>query len=377
LPNGNHLRVLHGLPHDADWTVEYWGPHDHANETRYAYTLKPIRYPDKKVYVSVVIPLYNEEESIRPLNEYLLGVLDKIDETSEVIYIDDGSQDGTYPILKKISQEDERVRVIRLRRNFGQTAAFAAGFDFVQGEIVVTMDGDMQNDAADIPLLLEKIEEGYDVVSGWRKNRQDVFLTRRLPSQIANSLISKVTGVRLHDYGCSLKAYRSEVVKNINLYGDMHRFIPALASWIGISVTEIPVNHHARKYGTSKYGLGRTVKVILDLLTVKFLLDYATRPIQIFGLMGLLSLGGGTLTGLYLAFVRLFMGQAIGDRPLLLLAVLLVLIGVNLIIMGLLGELMVRTYHEAQGKPIYRIKEMLGADDLTRVAKREPTEGTY
>jgi glycosyltransferase involved in cell wall biosynthesis len=377
LPNGNHLRVLHGLPHDADWTVEYWGPHDHTNETRYAYTLTPIRYPDKKVYVSVVIPLYNEEESIRPLNEYLLGVLDKIDETSEVIYIDDGSQDGTYPILKKISQEDERVRVIRLRRNFGQTAAFAAGFDFVQGEIVVTMDGDMQNDAADIPLLLEKIEEGYDVVSGWRKNRQDVFLTRRLPSQIANSLISKVTGVRLHDYGCSLKAYRSEVVKNINLYGDMHRFIPALASWIGISVTEIPVNHHARKYGTSKYGLGRTVKVILDLLTVKFLLDYATRPIQIFGLMGLLSLGGGTLTGLYLAFVRLFMGQAIGDRPLLLLAVLLVLIGVNLIIMGLLGELMVRTYHEAQGKPIYRIKEMLGADDLTRVAKREPTEGTY
>jgi glycosyltransferase involved in cell wall biosynthesis len=361
VPNGNYLRVLQSISHDRDWTVEYWGPHDHTDESRFAYTLTPIRNQAKNVYLSVVIPLFNEEESIGPLNEYLLSVLDMFEKTSEVIYVDDGSTDGTFEQLTNICEGDDRVRVIRLRRNFGQTAAFSAGFDFANGEVVVTLDGDLQNDPADIPLLLEKIEEGYDVVSGWRINRQDIFLTRKLPSHIANAIISKVTGVALHDYGCSLKAYRSEVVKNINLYGDMHRFIPALASWMGIRVAEIPVNHSARKYGQSKYGLGRTIKVVLDLLTVKFLLDYATRPIQIFGLMGLISLFGGTLIGMYLAFVRLFMGQAIGDRPLLLLAVLLVLIGVNLVIMGLLGELMVRTYHEAQGKPIYRIKEIIGS----------------
>jgi glycosyltransferase involved in cell wall biosynthesis len=246
-----------------------------------------------------------------------------------------------------------------LRRNFGQTAAFSAGFDLARGDVIITMDGDLQNDPADIPLLLEKIDEGYDVVSGWRVNRQDVFLTRRLPSRIANALISKVTGVRLHDYGCSLKAYRAEVVKNIKLYGELHRFIPALAKWVGIQVAEVPVTHYARKYGRSKYGLGRTIKVILDLLTVKFLLDYATRPIQIFGLLGVVCLILGTGLGLYLTTLRLFFNQSLSDRPILLLAILLIMLGVQFVIMGLLGELVVRTYHEAQGKPIYMIREVV------------------
>jgi glycosyltransferase involved in cell wall biosynthesis len=365
VPNGNHLRLLNGVSQGRVSSVGYWGRNDQAGETRYANALAQI---EDQVFVdiSVVVPLLNEEESLELLNANLFKVLDGLDRSAEVIYVDDGSTDGTYPLLKKIADQEERVRVIRLRRNFGQTAAFSAGFDYARGEVIITMDGDLQNDAADIPQLLEKIDEGYDVVSGWRKNRQDVFLTRRLPSQIANGLISKVTGVRLHDYGCSLKAYRWDVVKNINLYGDMHRFIPALASWMGIQVAEIPVNHFARKYGRSKYGLGRTVKVVLDLMTVKFLLDYATRPIQIFGLMGLISLISGSAIGLYLAFIRLFLSQAIGDRPLLLLAILLVLVGVNLIIMGLLGELVVRTYHEAQGKPIYTIREMLGAEGRVR-----------
>lgn len=359
MAQSNHLRLLHGSSPNKDWTVEYWGPHEHESETRYAYALTPLQESARKVEVSVVIPLLNEEESVMPLHQLLMEVLDTLDKSSEVVYIDDGSTDKTFFFLKNLCEQDKRVRVIRLRRNFGQTAAFSAGFDFSNGDVVITMDGDLQNDARDIPRLLEKMDEGYDIVSGWRINRQDVYLTRRLPSQIANALISKVTGVNLHDYGCSLKAYRRDVVKNINLYGDMHRFIPALASWMGIQVAEIPVNHSARQYGRSKYGLGRTVKVLLDLLTVKFLLDYATRPIQIFGLMGLLSLFLGTGIGAYLAALRLFMGQAIGDRPLLLLAVLLVLLGVNSIIMGLLGELVVRTYHEAQGKPIYIIREIL------------------
>jgi glycosyltransferase involved in cell wall biosynthesis len=360
--NANHLRLLHRASEYQDWTVEYWGPHDTNGMSRYAYSLTPIVDTSLKVDISIVVPLFNEEESLELLHARILSVLDALEQTSEVIYIDDGSKDKTPFILKRLSQEDDRVRVIRLRRNFGQTAAFSAGFDFAYGDIIVTLDGDLQNDPADIPTLLEKMREGYDIVSGWRKNRQDYFLTRKIPSQIANKLISKVTGVELHDYGCSLKAYRREVVKNINLYGDMHRFIPALASWMGIDVAEIPVNHSARKYGHSKYGLGRTIKVVLDLLTVKFLLDYATRPIQIFGLVGLFSFLIGSGIGIYLTIIRLVFAQAIGDRPLLLLSVLLVLVGINLIIMGLLGELVVRTYHEAQGKPIYTIREMLGAD---------------
>jgi glycosyltransferase involved in cell wall biosynthesis len=320
------------------------------------------KYPSggakEDVDVSIVIPLFNEVENIKLLYANIKPVMDSLEKTIELIFVDDGSTDGTYLLLKQLQENDPRIWLIRLRRNYGQTAAFSAGFDLAHGDIVITMDGDLQNDAADIPKLLAKVGEGYDVVSGWRYRRQDVFLTRKLPSRIANGLISKVTGVKLHDYGCSLKAYRSEVIKNIKLYGEMHRFIPALASWIGIQVAEVPVDHHPRKFGKSKYGLKRTVKVILDLITVKFLLDYATRPIQIFGMFGLICfvLGSG-LAGI-LTIQRLFFDQPLSDRPILLLAVLLIMLGVQLVIMGLLGELVVRTYHEAQGKPIYMVREL-------------------
>jgi glycosyltransferase involved in cell wall biosynthesis len=276
----------------------------------------------------------------------------------EIIFVDDGSTDSSLAILKRLQAQDAQLKVISFRRNFGQTAAFAAGFDYAQGDVIVTMDADLQNDPADIPRLLAEIDAGNDVVSGWRVDRQDTFVTRRLPSQLANGLISKLTGVKLHDYGCSLKAYRREVLQNIELYGEMHRFIPALASWMGVRVKEIPVNHRARKFGRSKYGIGRTVRVILDLLTVKFLLHYATRPIQVFGLVGLFSLSSGIALSFYLSVLKLFFGEPLRDRPLLLLAVLLILLGVQSIILGLLGELIIRMYHESRGKPIYMIREI-------------------
>jgi glycosyltransferase involved in cell wall biosynthesis len=330
---------------------------------------------EEKVDVSVVIPLLNEEENIPVLYERLKKVMDKLDRKSEVIFVDDGSTDGSYRLLKEIQERDPKVHLIRFRRNFGQTAAFSAGFDFANGDVIITMDGDLQNDAEDIPTLLSKIDEGFDVVSGWRIHRQDKFLTRRLPSQIANALISRVTGVRLHDYGCSLKAYRSEVVKNVRLYGEMHRFIPALASWIGIQVAEVPVNHYARMYGRSKYGLRRTVKVILDLLTVKFLLDYATRPIQIFGLVGLISLLAGLGLGTYLVIVRFFFAQPLADRPIVLLAILMIMLGVQLVTMGLIGEMVVRTYHEAQGKPIYMVRNIEEGNTLQGEVHEERHSG--
>jgi glycosyltransferase involved in cell wall biosynthesis len=315
---------------------------------------------EQAVEVSVVIPLFNEVENLELLYTKLRNMMDGLDRRCEVILIDDGSADGSIDLLREIEARDEQIKVIQLRRNFGQAAAFSAGFDHSRGDVIITMDGDLQNDPADIPLLLEKVDEGYDIVSGWRVKRQDKFISRRLPSQMANWLISRVTGVKLHDYGCSLKAYRREVVESTKLYGELHRFIPALASWMGVRITEVPVNHSPRKFGKSKYGLNRTVRVILDLLTVKFLLDFATRPIQIFGLLGLLCFGGGTVTVLYLSVLRLVYHQPIGDRrPLLLLAVLFVVIGVQLIIMGLLGELVIRTYHEAQNKPIYVIREIV------------------
>jgi len=317
------------------------------------------------VDLSVVIPLYNEEENIELLHNGLIAALNKLSLVTEVIYIDDGSKDRTFELLKKLHAQDSRVWVVRFRRNFGQTAAFSAGFDLAHGDVVITMDGDLQNDPNDICLLLAKMEEGYDVVSGWRIKRQDKLITRKLPSRLANILISKVTGVKLHDYGCSLKAYRGEVVKNINLYGEMHRFIPALASWMGVQVAEVPVNHFPRRYGRSKYGLGRTIRVLLDLITVKFLLDYATRPLQIFGLWGMFSFGAGMALGLYLSILRLFFDQPLANRPALLLAVLLVVLGVQLIIMGLLGEMQVRTYHEAQNKPIYMVRQVLEAGPPT------------
>jgi len=313
--------------------------------------------------LSVVIPIYNEEASIEPLYAQLKETLGSLDLSYEIIAVDDGSTDRSFAILRDLYAQDRHLKVVRFRRNFGQTAAFAAGFDHSQGEVVITMDSDLQNDPADIPLLLEKINEGFDMVSGWRVNRQDPFLTRRLPSVIANWLISRVTGVHLHDYGCSLKAYRSEVVKGVHLYGELHRFIPALSSWMGVSVTEIPVRHHARRSGRSKYGISRTARVILDLITVRFLLSYSTRPIQIFGGLGLLSLALGTVLGGYLSFVKLALGQDIGTRPLLLLAILLTVLGVQLITMGLLGELVVRTYYEAQGKRIYAVRELLAREE--------------
>jgi len=327
---------------------------------------RPAPYPDdvvlKPIRISVVIPLYNEEESIPHLRTALTDALGHYGDAYELIIVDDGSKDDGYRLLRAWAAEDTHLTVIRLRRNFGQTAAFAAGFDYARGEVVITMDADLQNDPADVPKLMAKIDEGYDIVSGWRIDRQDRFIDRKLPSLIANRLISNVTDVQLHDYGCSLKAYRRDVLQHVNLYGELHRFIPALASQVGGSVAEVPVNHRARQFGRSKYGISRTIRVMLDLILVWFLGSYSTRPIHVFGGMGLLSAGGGILIGFYLTFIKLFMGADIGGRPMLLLAVLLVVIGVQLITMGLLGEMTIRTYHESQNKPIYVVREVAGRD---------------
>lgn len=316
-----------------------------------------------RIDISVVIPLFNEEESIPRLYETLTRALETYGRSYEIVIVDDGSTDGSFPLLRQLAREDQRLTIVRLRRNFGQTAAFAAGFARARGEVIVTMDADLQNDPRDIPSLMEKIDAGYDIVSGWRKHRQDRLLDRKLPSWIANRLISNVTDVRLHDYGCSLKAYRREVLQHVRLYGELHRFIPALASQVGGSVAEVPVNHHARRYGRSKYGLSRTIRVVLDLITVWFLSAYATRPLHVFGTVGLVASGLGMLIGLYLTFVKFFYSQNIGDRPLLMLAVLLVMVGVQLITMGLLGEMIIRTYHESQNKPIYYVKEVINGKE--------------
>lgn len=309
--------------------------------------------------LSVVIPVYNEEESIEPLIQETRSVLQPLAKEYEMILVDDGSTDGTYPILLRLREIEPRIRVVRLKRNFGQTAAIAAGLAYAKGAVIVAMDGDGQNDPNDIPTLLGKLEEGFDLVSGWRFPRQDPFLSRRLPSHIANALISWMTRVKLHDYGCTLKAIRREVAKDLKLYGEMHRFIPAMAHERGARIAELKVHHRPRRWGKSKYGITRTLRVVLDLLTVKFLLNYATRPLHIFGLLGLASGGGGFLIGMYLTVQKLFYGEAIGGRPLLLLAVLLIFIGFQFITMGLLGEMLARTYHESQNKPIYVVKEIL------------------
>jgi glycosyltransferase involved in cell wall biosynthesis len=310
--------------------------------------------------ISVVIPVFNEEGSVAELARRLVEVLGKTGATWEVIFVDDGSRDRTVEILRLANLAEPRVKLVRFRRNFGQTAALAAGFDFACGEIVVTMDGDLQNDPADIPRLVAKIGEGYDLVNGWRVKRKDTFLTRRLPSLLANALISFITGVKLHDYGCTLKAFRHEVAKSVSLYGELHRFIPAIASGMGVEVAEIPVNHFPRTTGTSKYGLFRTVKVLLDLITVKFLLSYSTRPIHVFGLIGLLSGGLGAAIGGWLSYQKLFQGVALSNRPILFLAVLLVIVGVQFVTMGLLAELQTRIYHESQKRPTYTVRETLG-----------------
>lgn len=308
--------------------------------------------------LSVVIPLYNEEESIPHLRAALTDALEHFGEPYEIIIVDDGSRDRSFTLLQEWAEEVDTLTVVRLRRNFGQTAAFSAGFDCAQGDIVVTMDADLQNDPHDIPKLIAKMDEGYDIVSGWRIHRQDRFLDRKLPSMIANRLISNVTEVQLHDYGCSLKAYRRDVLQHVKLYGELHRFIPALASQVGGTVAEVAVNHQARQFGSSKYGISRTIRVMLDLILVWFLGSYSTRPIHVFGSAGLFSAASGVLLGLYLTFVKFGLGENIGNRPMLLLSVLLVVIGVQLVTMGLLGEMIIRTYHESQNKPIYIVREI-------------------
>ena len=315
---------------------------------------------ERALDISVVVPVLNEEESLPILHQRLTEALAGTGYSYEIIIVDDGSTDRSFEIMQELQARDEHLRVVRFRRNYGQTAAFSAGFDRARGDVVITIDADLQNDPADIPALMDKMAEGYDVVSGWRVDRKDRFLDRRLPSIVANSMIRWTTGVDIHDNGCSLKAYRREVLKDVRLYGEMHRFLPALAYGAGGRVAEIPVQHHPRRYGTAKYGLSRTLKVFLDIIAVRFLLSYSTRPIHIFGLLGLLCFAGGTAILLYLTIVRLFLLQPIADRPLMLLGILLTMLGVQLVTTGLLAELVVRTYYESQGKPIYTVRQEIG-----------------
>lgn len=309
--------------------------------------------------VSVVAPVYNEVESIPHLLDAIAATFKGTDFSYEIILVDDGSTDGSAQLLKQFASQRHDVKAIILRRNYGQTAAMAAGFNYAQGSIIITLDADLQNDPADIPILIAKLDEGYDLVSGWRKNRQDGALRRLLPSKIANWLIRRITGVRIHDYGCSLKAYRAELVADMNLYGELHRFLPALAYIEGARITEIPVRHHPRRFGSSKYGLARTFRVVMDLMTIAFMKKFLTRPMHVFGLLGLGSMISGIFIGFYLTFIKFGLGENIGDRPLLILAVLLFVTGVQLFCFGLLAELLMRTYHESQGRPIYRVREVI------------------
>lgn len=318
--------------------------------------------------LSVVVPIYNEAESIPLLLDAIANAIKDHPISYEMVCVDDGSTDGSADILKQAAQHRSDLRVVLLRRNYGQTPAMAAGFQYARGEVIVTLDGDLQNDPADIPLLLQELNKGYDLVSGWRKNRQDHAMTRLLPSKIANWIIGRATGVKLHDYGCSLKAYRSELVADMNLYGELHRFLPALAFIEGARIAEIPVRHHARRFGQSKYGLGRTFRVLMDLATIFFMKKFLTRPMHVFGLMGLTSTAVGVALGLYLTFLRLILNQSIGDRPLLMLAVLLVITGIQLFCFGLLAELLMRTYHESQNRPIYRVREVIDSEVAHEVA---------
>ena len=309
--------------------------------------------------LSVVVPLFNEEESLPPLVERILSHVRPLGIPFELVLVDDGSRDRTAAVLREVSSQVPELVAVLLRRNYGQTAAMAAGFDASSGEVIVTLDGDLQNDPADIPQLLQKLDEGYDLVSGWRHQRQDAAMSRLLPSLMANRLIARVTGVRLHDYGCSLKAYRREVVDDMNLYGELHRFLPALAFIEGARITEVKVTHHARRYGQSKYGIDRTFRVLMDLLTVWFMKRFLTRPMHVFGFGGLAAMGVGLLVVLWLVGEKLLLGVNIGDRPLLLMGLLGFVTGVQLFCFGLLAELQMRTYHESQGRPIYRVRETL------------------
>ena len=319
----------------------------------------PCIYLERYVNFSIVVPIYNEQDNISELYRAITSALDGTDTNYEIIMVDDGSTDGSFSALTTIAAQDQRVKVIRFRRNFGQTAAMSAGFDAAAGDIIIPMDGDLQNDPADIPRLINKLHEGYDVVSGWRSNRKDTFITRKIPSILANALISWLTGVHLHDYGCTLKAYRREVLDGINLYGEMHRFVPALASQVGAKVAEIPVNHYPRLHGTSKYGISRTLRVILDLMTVKFLLAYSTKPIQLFGKWGVYTLLAGLGSGGMTIYMKVFEHFSMNRNPLLILTAFLLFMGIQFIVLGLLGELNARTYYEAQGKPIYVVRDRI------------------
>jgi len=307
--------------------------------------------------ISIVVPVYNEQENIRPLCESIIKTMQTLDHDYEIIFVDDGSTDDTLQALLDSKKMSRHVKAIVLRKNFGQTASMSAGFDYAQGQVIVSMDGDLQNDPADIPKLLKGIEEGYDIVSGWRVNRKDKLLARKVPSVVANWLISKITGVKLHDYGCSLKAYKPDVIKSIKLYGEMHRFIPALASWNGAKILEIPVSHNPREFGESKYGLWRTFRVVLDLLTVKFMLSFFTKPLHMLGFWGVIFIAAGLGYGFFLTFQRLLFHAYIKPlRPLIVL--LFIISGIQLLTIGLVAEINIRTYYESQGKPIYSIKKI-------------------
>lgn len=312
-----------------------------------------------KRLISLVIPLYNEEGNVEQLYHEISRVVDSADLNAEFVFIDDGSKDNTVKNLWEIAGHDPRTRIVCLRRNFGQTAAMAAGFDHAEGDIVITLDGDLQNDPVEIPKLIAKIDEGYDLVAGWRKDRQDKMLSRKIPSMLANRLISKTTNVQLHDYGCTLKAFTKEVAKGLQLYGEMHRFIPALAAQMGVKIAEVPVKHRPRIHGTSKYGISRTFRVLLDLLTVRFFLGFATRPLHMFGALGFASGGLGTFLLTMLTFQRFVLHMPIGNRPLLLISVMLILIGLQFFCFGILAEVLARTYHESQNKKTYVVRNVL------------------
>lgn len=312
-----------------------------------------------KLHISIVTPLFNEVENIPILyNEIVTAMKGKYNDY-EIIFINDGSTDGSFDKLKELTKSDPQVKIINFRKNFGQSAAISAGFKYSSGDIVVTLDADLQNDPADIPLVVNKVMEGYDIVNGWRKERKDKFLTKKLPSFFGNKLVSFITRVKLHDYGCTLRGFKKEVVKNLNLYGEMHRYIPAIASQMGIRSVEIPVNHRKRRFGKSKYGLGRTFRVILDLMSIKYLLSFSYRPLQIFGSLGLLMIGTGFLSGLYISYQKYFHGAS-ANRPLLTLTVLLVFLGFQIITLGLLAEMLTRIYHEGLNKNIYTIRNTIG-----------------
>jgi glycosyltransferase involved in cell wall biosynthesis len=332
---------------------------------------------DSSIRYTIVVPFYNEQENIPPLYVKLTEVMDGIGEPYELVFVDDGSRDKTFKVLSDIYEHDPRVNIVRLRRNFGQAPALKAGFDFARGDVIISMDGDLQHAPEEIPRFLEKIEEGYDLVSGWRVSRTDHWLMRQVPSRVANWMMAKLSGVDLHDFGTTFKAYRREVLSDIHLYGELHRFIPALASWAGASVAEVPISNISRKNGASNYGISRTVRVLLDLLSVKFLLDYSTKPLQFFGLMGLLCLSGGAGIGLWVFLRKALLDEGLlaNHGPLMLLGMALVMGGIQFIATGLIGEMLARTYYESQNKPVYSVREfrsrreaLAGSDEPPRTA---------